>query len=338
MVHPMPERFNAYRIHQRGDGVDARFEQLTLDELSPGEVVIRVAYSSINYKDALAATGAGRILRRYPLVGGIDLAGTVEQSTDPAFGAGAAVLVTGCGMSETRDGGYAQFARVPASAVVAMPPGLDALTAMALGTAGFAAGRAIMRMEINGQTPAMGPIVVTGATGGVGSLAIDMLAGKGYEVIALTGKPESEQYLRALGASQLLPRASATPARQPLETARWGGAIDNAGGETLAWLLRTTRDSGNVASIGLAADGALNTTVMPFILRGVSLLGVNSSGATREVRDAVWARLSSDLKPRHLDRIVTRSIEFNDLPAAFESYMEGSVVGRTVVRIGPAAA
>ncbi len=334
----MPERFNAYRIHQRGEGVDARFEQLALDDLSPGEVVIRVAYSSINYKDALAATGAGRILRRYPLVGGIDLAGTVEQSTDPAYSAGAAVLVTGCGLSETRDGGYTQFARVPASAVVAMPPGLDALSAMALGTAGFAAGRAIMRMEINGQTPAMGPIVVTGATGGVGSLAIDMLAAKGYEVVALTGKPESEQYLRALGASQLLPRASATPAKQPLETARWGGAIDNAGGEILAWLLRTTRDSGNVASIGLAADGALNTTVMPFILRGVSLLGVNSSGATREVRDAVWARLSTDLKPRHLDRIVTRTIEFNDLPAAFESYMEGSVVGRTVVRIGPTAA
>jgi NADPH2:quinone reductase len=338
MVHPMPERFNAYRIHQRGDGVDARFEQLTLDDLSPGEVVIRVEYSSINYKDALAATGAGRILRRYPLVGGIDLAGTVEQSADPAYSVGAPVLVTGCGMSETRDGGYAQFARVPASAVVAMPPGLDALSAMALGTAGFAAGRAVMRMEINGQTPAMGPVVVTGATGGVGSLAIDMLAGKGYEVVALTGKPESEQYLRALGASQLLPRTAATPAKQPLETARWGGAIDSAGGDTLAWLLRTTRDSGNVASIGLAADGALTTTVMPFILRGVSLLGVNSSGATREVRDAVWARLSSDLKPRHLDRIVTRNIDFKELPAAFESYMEGSVVGRTVVRIGPSAA
>jgi acrylyl-CoA reductase (NADPH) len=338
MVHAMPERFNAYRIHQRGEGVDARFEPLTLDDLSPGEVVIRVAYSSINYKDALAATGAGRILRRYPLVGGIDLAGTVEQSADPAFAAGAAVLVTGCGLSETRDGGYAQFARVPASAVVAMPPGLDAFSAMALGTAGFAAGRAVMRMEINGQTPAMGPVVVTGATGGVGSLAIDMLSAKGYEVVALTGKPESEQYLRALGASQLLPRTAVTPAKQPLESARWGGAIDNCGGDTLAWLLRSTRDAGNVASIGLAADGELHTTVMPFILRGVSLLGVNSSAATREVRDAVWRRLSSDLKPRHLDRIVTRNIEFNELPAAFESYLTSSVVGRTVVRFGPTAA
>jgi acrylyl-CoA reductase (NADPH) len=333
----MPDRFSAYRIHQRDRDIEARFEQLALDDLSPGEVVIRVSHSSINYKDALAATGAGRILRRYPLVGGIDLAGTVEQSADPAYKAGAAVLVTGCGLSETRDGGYAQFARVPASAVVAMPAGLDALSAMALGTAGFAAGRAIMRMEMNGQNPAMGPVVVTGATGGVGSLAIDMLSAKGYEVVALTGKPESESYLRALGATQLLPRSEVTPGKQPLESARWGGAIDNAGGDTLAWLLRTTHDGGNVASIGLAAGAELHTTVMPFILRGVGLLGVNSSGASRDIRMAVWARLSSDLKPRHLDRIVTRSIELGELPGAFQTYLTGSVVGRTVVRIGPVA-
>ena len=334
----MPENFTAYRIHQRERGVDARFEQLTLDDLSPGEVVIRVSHSSINYKDALAATGAGRILRRYPLVGGIDLAGSVEQSSDPAFKSGDAVLVTGCGMSETRDGGYAQFARLPASAVVAMPAGLDAHSAMALGTAGFAAGRAIMRMEINGQKPSMGPVVVTGATGGVGSLAIDMLSAKGYEVVALTGKPESEAYLRALGATQLLARSEISAAKQPLESARWGGAIDNCGGDTLAWLLRGMHDGGNVASIGLAASGELHTTVMPFILRGVSLLGVNSSGAPRDIRMAVWARLSTDLKPRHLDRIVTRSIELAELPAAFESYIKGSVVGRTVVRVGPVAA
>ena len=334
----MSDRFSAYRIHQRDAAIEARFEQLTLDDLSPGEVVIGVSHSSINYKDALAATGAGRILRRYPLVGGIDLAGSVVQSADPAYKAGDAVLVTGCGLSETRDGGYAQFARVPASAVVAMPPGLDALSAMALGTAGFAAGRAIMRMEINGQTPSMGPVVVTGATGGVGSLAIDMLSAKGYEVVALTGKPESEPYLRALGATQLLLRSEVTLGKQPLESARWGGAIDNAGGDTLAWLLRTTHDGGNIASIGLASGGELHTTVMPFILRGVGLLGVNSSAAPRDIRTAVWARLSSDLKPRHLDRIVTRSIELGELPAVFESYLKGSVVGRTVVRIGPVAA
>ncbi|HXL97793.1 MAG TPA: acryloyl-CoA reductase [Steroidobacteraceae bacterium] len=334
----MSDRFSAYRIHQRDAAIEARFEQLTLDDLSPGEVVIGVSHSSINYKDALAATGAGRILRRYPLVGGIDLAGSVVQSADPAYKAGDAVLVTGCGLSETRDGGYAQFARVPASAVVAMPPGLDALSAMALGTAGFAAARAIMRMEINGQKPSMGPVVVTGATGGVGSLAIDMLSAKGYEVVALTGKPESEPYLRALGATQLLLRSELTLGKQPLESARWGGAIDNAGGDTLAWLLRTTHDGGNIASIGLASGGELHTTVMPFILRGVGLLGVNSSAAPRDIRTAVWARLSSDLKPRHLDRIVTRSIELGELPAVFESYLKGSVVGRTVVRIGPVAA
>jgi len=333
----MPERFSAYRIHQRDGGIEARFEQLLLADLSPGEVVIRVSHSSINYKDALAATGAGRILRRYPLVGGIDLAGSVEQSTDPAYQRGDAVLVTGCGLSETRDGGYAQFARVPASAVVAMPAGLDAVSAMAIGTAGFAAARAIMRMEINGQTPALGPVIVTGATGGVGSLAIDMLAARGYEVVALTGKPESEEYLRALGATQLLLRGELPLGKQALESARWGGAIDNAGGETLAWLLRTTHDGGNVASIGLAAGAELHTTVMPFILRGVSLLGVNSSAAPRDVRVAVWSRLSSDLKPRHLDRIVTRSIGLAELPAAFESFLKGSVIGRTVVRIGPVA-
>ena len=330
----MAERFNAYRIHQRDKGVDARFEQLTLEDLSPGEVVIRVSYSSINYKDALAATGAGRILRHYPLVGGIDLAGTVEQSSDPTYQPGDAVLVTGCGLSETRDGGYAQFARVPGAAVVAMPAGLDAHSAMALGTAGFAAARAIMRMEINGQKPSMGPVVVTGATGGVGSLAIDMLAGKGYEVVALTGKPESESYLRALGASQLLLRAELKFGAQPLESARWGGAIDNCGGDTLAWLLRSMHDGGNVASIGLASSGELHTTVMPFILRGVSLLGVNSAAAPRDIRMAVWQRLSSDLKPRHLDRIVTRSIALAELPHVFDSYLKGSVVGRTLVRIG----
>ena len=333
----MTDRFSAYRIHQRDKGVDARFEQLALEDLSPGEVVIRVSHSSVNYKDALAATGAGRILRRYPLVGGIDLAGTVEQSSDAAYKPGAAVLVTGCGMSETRDGGYAQFARVPASAVVAMPAGLDAVAAMALGTAGFAAGRAIMRMEINGQTPSMGPVVVTGATGGVGSLAIDMLSGKGYEVVALTGKPESESYLRSLGATQLLLRSELKFGKQPLESARWGGAIDNCGGDTLAWLLRSTHDGGNVASIGMASSGELHVTVMPFILRGVSLLGVNSSAAPRDIRMAVWRRLSTDLKPRQLDKIVTRSVELAELPAVFDSYLKGSVVGRTVVRIGPVA-
>ncbi len=328
-----PGHFPAYRIHQRDGKIEARWENLKIDDLSAGEVVIRVSHSGINYKDALAATGAGKILRRYPLVGGIDLAGKVESSSDAAYRPGDEVLVTGCGLSETRDGGYASYARVPASAVVAMPPGLDAFSAMALGTAGFAAARGIMRMETNGQVPALGPIAVTGATGGVGSIAIDALAAKGYEVVAITGKRQSDAYLRALGAAQILYRDELRFEAQGLESARWGGAIDNAGGELLSWLLRTTRELGNVASIGLAAGAELHTTVMPFILRGVALLGVNSSSSTRETRLAVWQRLATDLKPRHLDRIVTRTITREQLPAAFAGYLKGGITGRTVVRM-----
>lgn len=330
----MAASFSAYRIHQVGERVEARFERLQLEDLSAGEVVIRVSHSGINYKDALAASGAGRILRRYPLVGGIDLAGVVEHSQDHSYQQGDAVLVTGCGLSETRDGGYAQYARVPAQAVVPIPAGLDAATCMALGTAGYTAARAIIRMETNGQNTALGPVLVSGASGGVGSLALDMLATRGYEVVALTGKREAEEYLRTLGAAQVLIRDQQHYGTQPLESARWGGAIDSLGGDTLSWLLRTTRDGGCVASIGLAASAELHTTVMPFILREVSLIGVNSVSNTRASRLAVWLRLASDLKPRHLDRIVTRTIDLRDLPAAFADYLKGRVIGRTVVRIG----
>jgi acrylyl-CoA reductase (NADPH) len=297
-------------------------------------VVIRVACSDINYKDALAATGAGRILRRYPLVGGIDLAGTVESSGDARLRPGDAVLVTGCGLSETHDGGYSQFARVPADWVIPMPPGLDALTAMSIGTAGFTAALAIHRMEQNGQTPTGGPIVVTGATGGVGSVAIDMLSARGYQVVALSGKPEAAQYLKELGATEVLDRRSLDLGSRPLENARFAGAIDNLGGEVLTWLTRSVDFWGNIASIGLASSPELKTTVMPFILRGVALLGINSSATRREWRLAVWQRIATDLRPKHLARIVTRTIAFEELPQAFPDYLEGRVTGRTVVKIG----
>jgi acrylyl-CoA reductase (NADPH) len=326
--------FRAYRIHQQGGQITARFDELTLADLSPGEVVIRVSHSGINYKDALAATGAGKILRRYPLVGGIDLAGTVESSEDERFSRGDPVLVTGCGLSETHDGGYAKFARVPGDWVIPMPPGLDAASAMALGTAGFTAALAIHRMEQNGQEPAGGPILVSGASGGVGSLAIDMLSSRGYRVIALSGKARSAAYLRELGATEVLERGKLQLGTRPLENTRFGGAIDNLGGETLAWLTRTVDFWGNIASIGLASGPELKTTVMPFILRGVSLLGINSSATPREWRLAVWRRIAADLKPRHLARIVTRTIGFEELPQAFAPYLEGQVTGRTVVRIG----
>lgn len=328
------DRFRAFRIHEDQRKVVARFEDLTLDDLGPGEVVVRVAYSDINYKDALAATGAGRILRKFPLVGGIDLAGVVESSVDPRYQPGAPVLVTGCGLSEVHDGGYAEFARVKGDWVIAMPPGLDAFAAMSLGTAGFTAALAIYRMEHNGQTPERGPICVTGATGGVGSIAIDMLAGRGYEVHAVTGKPEASALLKELGATQVLLRSEIDYGSRPLETARFGGAIDTVGGEALTWLTRSVDSFGNIASIGLAAGPELKTTVMPFILRGVNLLGINSSATPRETRLAVWKRIATDLAPRHLAKIVTRTIPFEALPGAFGAYLDGTVTGRTVVAIG----
>jgi NADPH2:quinone reductase len=325
--------FKAFRIHEEDRKIVARFEQLTLDNLSPGEVVIRVTHSDINYKDALAATGAGRILRRYPLVGGIDLAGVVESSTDARYSAGDAVLVTGNSLSETHDGGYAEYARVKGDWVIPMPPGLDASKAMALGTAGFTAAYAIHRMEQNGQTPERGPVVVTGATGGVGSLAIDMLAGRGYDVVAVSGKASATDYLKSLGAKTVLLRQDIDLGSKPLEAARFAGAIDSVGGDLLTWLTRTVDFWGNIASIGLAGGAELKTTVMPFILRGVSLLGINSSATLREPRLAVWKRISTDLMPKHLDQIVTRTISFDELPGAFAAYIAGGVTGRTVVKM-----
>jgi NADPH2:quinone reductase len=330
----MDGTFKAFRIHEIDKKIVARMERLSIDDLAAGEVVVRVQWSDINYKDALAATGAGRILRKYPLVGGIDLAGVVESSSDARFKPGDAVLATGCGLSEVHDGGYAEYARLKGEWVIPMPAGLDAFTAMSLGTAGYTAALAIHRMEHNGQSPARGPVVVTGATGGVGSIAIDMLAGRGYEVVAVTGKAAAVDYLKSLGASQVLLRGEIDHGSRPMESVRWAGAIDNVGGETLTWLTRTVDNWGNIASIGLTGGAELHTTVMPFIIRGVNLLGINSAATLRDTRLVVWGRIATDLKPRHLDRIVTRTIDFDDLPGAFDAYLQGSVTGRTVVRIG----
>jgi NADPH2:quinone reductase len=296
-------------------------------------VVIRAAYSDINYKDALAATGKGKILRQFPLVGGIDVAGRVESSSNKQFAEGDEVVVCGCELSETRDGGYAEYVRVPADCVVKLPESLTLFDSMALGTAGFTAALAVERMEQNGQNPEHGPIVVTGATGGVGSVAVDILSGAGYEVVAVTGKSEAAEYLRGLGAAHVQLRGDIDLGKRPMERAEWGGAVDNLGGEVLTWLTRTVKPFGNIASIGLAASHELNTTVMPFILRGVSLLGINSVLCPPDVRRSVWERLGSDLKPRHLDRIVSRTIEFDELPNAFDDYVNGAVTGRTVVKI-----
>lgn len=328
------ESFRAFRIDQDNDRIVAGFCELSLEDLTAGEVVIKVSHSTINYKDALAATGAGKILRTYPLVGGIDLAGTVVSSEDEHLEPGAEVLVNGCGLSETVDGGYAEYARVKSDSVVPVPAGMTAAQAMQIGTAGYTAALAIQRMEQNNQLPENGPIVVTGASGGVGSIAVDMLDGRGYEVVALTGKAEQAEYLKSIGAHEVLLRGEVDLGKRPMEKARWGGAIDNLGGDVLTWLTRTVKYGGNIASIGLAASPTLNTTVLPFILRAVCLLGINSVDTPRNLRLQVWQRIGGDLRPRHLDEISGRTIEFDELPDAFQAYIDGTVTGRTVVKIG----
>ena len=328
------DSFRAYRIDEKDGEIVAGFEELTIDDLTEGNVVVRVSHSTINYKDALAATGTGKILRRYPLNGGIDLAGVVVSSEDEEFQPGAEVLINGCGLSEMYDGGYSEYARVDSQGLVAIPEGMTPTAAMQIGTAGYTAALAIHRMEQNGQTSDLGAIVVTGATGGVGSIAIDMLTGRGYEVAAVTGKASEEAYLRKLGASRILLRDQLDLGKRPMEKALWGGAIDNLGGDYLTWLTRTMSYGGNIASIGLAASPALHTTVLPFILRAVCLLGINSVDTPRDLRRAVWNRIGNDLRPQHLDTIGHRTIGFDELPGAFQAYIDGKITGRVVVAIG----
>ena len=329
----IPNSFPAFRIHADRNNYRSGVEELGLNDLSPGEIVVQVAFSSVNFKDALAGTGKCKILRESPLVGGIDVAGHVVESSDAKFKEGDAVLVTGCGLSETRDGGYADYARLESKWVIALPNGLTLREAMILGTAGFTAALSLHRMQQNGQVPSMGPIVVTGATGGVGSLAIDILTRAGYEAHAISGKLEHFDDLIALGAKQCISRKDLYWGQRPLETSRWAGAIDNVGGEMLAGLTRVIHPYGNIASCGLAADPSLATTVMPFILRGVSLLGIASAGTARDIRDAVWQHLASDWKPAHLDRIATREVGLEGLPEVFERMLAGGSFGRTVVKL-----
>ncbi len=328
----IPAAFRAFRIHNDGDGYRSGIEAVSIDDLNPGEVVIKTAYSSVNYKDALAGTGQGKILRRFPLVGGIDVAGHVVASTDPAFKEGDPVLVTGSGLSETRDGGYAEYARLESRWVIPLPTGLSLRESMILGTAGFTAALALLRMTENRQSPALGPLAVTGATGGVGSLAIAIFAKAGYEVHAISGKADQAGYLTSLGAHAVLGREVLETAA-PMASARFGGGLDNVGGAMLAGLLAQTAPYGNVASAGLAATHELHATVMPFIIRGVSLLGVASAGTARDIRDEVWRRLAGDWKPANLDAACTRETDLDGLPAVFATMLAGGSLGRTVVRV-----
>lgn len=324
----------AYRIFNENGKVASRFVEMKLEDLDPGEVVVKVVYSSVNFKDALAATGAGKIIRRFPCVGGIDLSGTVVESADARYKKGDLVIATSYDIGVARDGGYAQYARVPADWVVPMPKGLDLFEAMALGTAGFTAALAVERMEHNGLRPANGPVIVTGATGGVGSVAVDILSGAGYAVTALTGKEAETDYLKKLGAHEVMLRSSLDLSRiKPLDKSIWAGAVDNLGGDVLSWIASTMQIGGALASIGLAASHEFKTTVMPFILRGVSLVGIDSVNAPMPLRSKVWKRLGSDLKPRHL-KAMANTVAFDELPAVFDRILKSQSKGRTVVKIG----
>lgn len=325
--------FKAFLIEEKDGSTTGRLLEMTESQLDPGEVLIKVAYSSVNYKDALAATGAGRIIRRYPCVGGIDLSGTVANSTDPRFKTGDQVIATSFDIGVAHHGGYAEYARVPAQWVVGLPAGLSLFEAMALGTAGFTAALGVVRMEENGLRPDGGPVIVTGSTGGVGSLAVDILAKRGYQVTALTGKENEVGYLKELGASEVMLRSTLDLTRvRPLDRAIWAGAVDNLGGDVLAWIASTMKQGGTIASIGLAASASLKTTVMPFILRGASLLGIDSGYIGEPYRSGVWQRLASDMRPPHLEQM-TRTIAFDDLPSIFDEYIQGRAHGRVVVEI-----
>jgi acrylyl-CoA reductase (NADPH) len=325
--------FKAFRVFNDDNKIAGRIVETSLDDLSPGEVVFKTAYSSVNYKDALAATGTGgKIIRKYPLTGGIDAAGTVVSSTDGRFKPGDEVICTSYDMGVAHDGGFGEYCRVPAAWVVPLPAGLTLYEAMALGTAGYTAGLAFELLELNGLAPANGKVLVNGATGGVATLAIDMLAARGYDVTAVTSKEPEHGFLKELGAREVIASQSIEAGGKPLEKPLWAAAFDSVGGEQLAWLTRTMGTHGLIASFGNAGGIELKTTVLPFILRGVRLIGVDSAATPMPLRTKVWQRLAGDLKPRHLDRIAFR-IGLDDLPGHFDKLVKGAARGRAVVAL-----
>lgn len=325
--------FQALRVHRSAAGIHCQLDQMTLDALSPGDVVFQVHWSAVNYKDALAGTGVGKIMRDFPRVGGVDASGIVTASSDPRFVPGDPVLVTGFDFGVAHDGGFAEYARVPGDWLVPLPEGLDLRQAMILGTAGFTVGLGLKRLADVGHAPALGPMLVTGATGGVGSLAVSLLAARGYQVHALTGKAEQADYLRGLGAAEICLRQDMDFSAKPLEAARYGGGFDTLGGAALGWLLASTVPWGSVVACGLAAGHDLPTTVMPFILRGVSLLGVTSVECPTDWRAAIWQSLATDWRPAQWDALVGKEINLKDLPAVFDDFVQGRALGRTLVRI-----
>lgn len=294
---------------------------------------MRLQYSGINYKDALAGTGRGKVVKTFPITGGIDASGIVEQSLHPDFAAGDAVIATGWGLGYDHDGGYAGYLCVPGDWLQPLPAGLTPQAAMIFGTAGITAAFAVQRLLANGQHPDLGPILVTGASGGVGCIAVAILARLGFEVVAMSGKSDQHDWLRALGASDIVERNALGAEERPLGPARWGGAIDNVGGALLGMLTRTIVPTGNIASIGLAGGIALNTTVMPFILRGINLLGINSVDIPNPIRASLWQHLATDWQPARLEEILTATVTLEALPELFERMLLGRTHGRVLVAL-----
>ena len=329
----MPATFRACRVFEEAGRVAPRLVEMTAEALSPGDVVVRVHWSGVNYKDALAITGRGKILKRFPLNAGIDAAGVVESSSDARFKAGDAVLANGMGLGESHDGGFSERLRLPGDWLVPLPAGLALRESMILGTAGFTAALAVVRMELNGQRPEMGQVVVTGATGGVGSVAVSILAARGYPVLAVSGRREHHDYLRGLGAHEVKTPEELQLGSRPLEKARYGGVVDNVGGELLAGLVRHVELWGSVACIGMAASPELTTTVFPLILRGVSLLGASSGNCPMPLRTEIWTRLGAELKPRQLDGIASREVSLDGVIDAASLLIERQARGRVLVRL-----
>jgi acrylyl-CoA reductase (NADPH) len=325
--------FKALLVTQEDGKFAAAIQEIDRAKLPPGEVLVRVAFSSLNYKDGLAVTGKPGVIRKYPIVPGVDFSGTVEESASSAFKAGDSVVVTGCGTSESLWGGYAHYARIDAENVVPLPSGMTLAQAMGIGTAGFTAMQSVMALEEHGLKTGGREVLVTGAAGGVGSVAIAILAKLGYKVVGSSGRAELHDYLRGLGASEVIDRSTlSAPSKRPLETERWAAAIDNVGGDTLAGLLRSMEIHGSVASCGLAGGTAISTTVLPFILRGVNLLGIDSVRVSNGRRREIWTRVMRDLPMDLLDRIITVE-PLGKIFELGEQILAGKIRGRTVIDV-----
>jgi acrylyl-CoA reductase (NADPH) len=330
----IPTKFRAFVVEKDGETVTRGAGLFAEADLPAGEVEIRVLWSGVNYKDGLATIAGGKVARISPLIPGIDLAGEVVASEDPSFPAGSAVLAHGYDLGVSRHGGFAEYARVPSGWAVPLPLALTPRLAMALGTAGFTAAHSVLRLEERGLRPATGPVLVTGASGGLGSVAVGILAARGYEVVAATGKPDEADRLRGLGATDVIDRAEVT-AESPraLEAERWAGAIDCVGGATLPYILRTLRRDASVAASGNAGGPGFATTVFPFILRGTALIGIDSAQVPIAERREIWARLGGDLRPNGLGAGLTE-VTLDTLPEALDGILAGQARGRWIVRMG----